>query len=166
MLRIKPRLPTLTVSFPARWRIRSFGVAQSLSLPVTCMPVQSINVPKDDLREERTNYLGSLEFPRRSGHSVNCISTTNTNCQHPKATCVWRMRVYRLRIQCGPIQWQVPNHRYQAWKRDGGERKRLTIARAISHEHSRGGIILEDDLVDDSRARSPEFNPVLFGCAL
>ncbi len=49
---------------------------------------------------------------------------------------------------------------------DNGKLGRSTIVRAISHEHPRSSIILKDDLMDNSRARSPELNPVLFGRAL
>jgi hypothetical protein len=50
-------------------------------------------------KQERTNNMGSLEFPRRSGHSINCIGATNTDCKHSKAASVWRMRVYKLKVQ-------------------------------------------------------------------
>jgi hypothetical protein len=49
---------------------------------------------------------------------------------------------------------------------DSGKLRGSTIARAVSHEHPRGSIVLENDLMNNPRARSPEFNPVLFGRAV
>lgn len=43
---------------------------------------------------------------------------------------------------------------------------RLTVTNPVSHEHSRSGIVLKDDLVDNPRARSPKFYPVFLGRAL
>jgi len=43
---------------------------------------------------------------------------------------------------------------------------RLTVTNSVSHEHSRSGIVLKDDLMDNPRARSPKFYPVFLGRAL
>src|SRR5712671_1059001 len=45
-------------------------------------------------------------------------------------------------------------------------RNRSTTTRTASHEHSRSSVVFEHDLMDNSGARSPKFDPILFGCTL
>lgn len=70
------------------------------------MPVRPINMQRKDSEQGRTENIRCLEFPRRAGHSVNCISAAHADCEHPKATSVGRVRVYqkvaqlRVNIDC------------------------------------------------------------------
>jgi len=79
--------------------------------------------------ESHTDDLGSLQFPRKTGHDVDGIGTTNTNGGHAEATGVGRVR--------------VGTDEQSTWE----------------------SVVLEDNLVDDTRSGPPEANVVLgAGC--
>ena len=44
-------------------------------------------------------------------------------------------------------------------------RRNIMIRDRHAHQHPRSGVVFQDDLVDNSGARLPEFDPVLLGCA-
>lgn len=72
-----------------------------------------------------TNDLRSLEFPRKVGHDIDGISTTDTNGGHTETTSVGSVRV------------------------------------SSDHETTGEGVVLEDDLVNDTRTGLPETDVVL-----
>ena len=84
--------------------------------------------PTTDFADEiDTNDLGALELPRKTGHDVNGISTSDAACNHTEATGVGGVRV------------------------------------STDHETTGEGIVFEDDLMDDARARFPEAEAVFSG---
>lgn len=72
-----------------------------------------------------TDNLGGLQFPGKTSHDVDSISTTNTNGSHTETTTVRSVRV------------------------------------SSDHQTTGESVVLEKDLVNNTRARSPETNVVL-----
>lgn len=72
-----------------------------------------------------TNDLGGLQFPRKTSHDVDGVSTTNTNGGHTKTSSIGSVRV------------------------------------GTDQEGTGESVVLEHDLVDDTRAGLPEANVVL-----
>lgn len=122
-----------------------------------------------DREQGRTDNIRCLEFPRRAGHSVNCISATHSYCEHPEATSVGRVRVYKQWLNQGSMRMvdlYLPVPSLEETGAREWDRTTRTTVKPISHEHSRSGIVLEHDLMDDPRARSPEFYTVFLRCTL
>ena len=72
-----------------------------------------------------TNDLGGLELPRKTGHDVDSVGTTNTNGGHTQTAGVGSVRV------------------------------------GTNEERTRESVVLQHNLVDDTRAGLPETNVVL-----
>jgi hypothetical protein len=92
-------VPPLTVRIPATLRMMSAThVSKPLSFAYFVTSDEWIRTlgssPARELASKLdTNDLGSLQLPRKTGHDVDGVSTTNTNGGHTKTTGVGGVRV-------------------------------------------------------------------------
>lgn len=89
-----------------------------------------------------TDVLRSLQFPWQVGHNIDGISTTDTNSNHTKTSLTKLLDA--IAVQGG----------YQTY----GIR---SVRIGTNHKTTGEGVVLKNDLVNDTRTRSPETDVVL-----
>jgi len=85
----------------------------------------SISGPTCLAGELDTNVLRGLKLPRKVGHDIDSVGTTNTDGAHAETTSVGSVRI------------------------------------SADQKTTREGVVLENDLVNNARARAPETDVVL-----
>ena len=118
-------VPPLTVKIPATLRMTSNGIVQKCAFGITRRHTLG-SCPSANLASQvDTDDLRALQFPRKTSHNVDSVSTADTASNHAETTSVGGVRV------------------------------------GTDHQTTGESIVLEDDLVNDTRAGSPEAHTVL-----
>src|SRR5262245_43573292 len=112
----------------------------------------------------QTYDMWCLELPRGACHCINSIGSTDADSKHSKTTSIWSMRVCIL-VQSTVISMGNITYLCQACY---PKCKSVAASQYAKnrHKHPRCSIILQDNLMNNSRPRFPEFDAILASCTL